>query len=376
MEAKGGAIMILGIFGFALAAAYVPWITGAAATPRWAVLVVGAVTGIFMGGRPARISEAHILGTLFIVWALISMSWAPAPEAFDAAWKLILLALLFSLGYALADLRPLFIGAALGIGISSWMVIMDRLGLIEYAQVSRPSGLFVNGLYLAEFSAMVIVGLLAHGLWRWSLLCWPSLLLVTLARGPLVAMLVAGLVVVWSRSRAMAAFAAAGFVAGALPVLTAWRPATVVERWVTWTDAMGDLTLRGHGLGSYFSRAPLISSQPDPSAMRNLHVNNDLLEVAYELGVPGLALALAFLATLLWARSQAVRHRALIPTLAGSNPAAPAKLVVIVFVVEGLVGFPFHLPWTAGLFAIVAGHVARDELSPAHGAREERAGGG
>lgn len=337
---------MIGLFGFALAAAYVPWIVGAATTPRWAVLVLGAIALFWWLPVPVpmrRLGSAQIIGVLFVAWSLESVTWSHAPEAFDQAWKLLLLTMLFVVGSRLADLRWLLVGCAAGVGLSSALVILDRLGLTSYPQWVGPSGLFVNGLYLAEFAAMVAVGCLAYRAWWMAAVCAPSIMLVQVPRGPLVALLVAGWVAL--RVRRVSLWISA------IPVLflvlwlaALYRPDTVNVRFDMWSGIMRELGLAGHGLGSYFGDAPLLASARDLAALRPLHANNDLLEIAYEAGLIGAVLALAFVGTLV---------------MRFDRTANPAYLVVVVFLVEGLFGFPFQMPATAGLFALTAGHLAR-----------------
>ncbi len=350
----------LGVFGFALATAYVPWITGAASSPRWAVLVIGAIAMCCLDlwawyGR-GRITWPHIFGGLFVAWALLTLLWSPAPEAWDSAWKLLLIAALFLVGTRIEDMRPFYIGAAVGVGISSVLVMLDLAGLISYQQWNRPSGLFVNGLYLAEFAVMVIAGLWGADLYRWTLLCLPSILVVSAARGPLIAFAVAAWIKVMVRTWRDAALGLVLLVAVAPAVVMA-RPGSVADRFTIWGDTVRHLSWFGRGLGSFFATSPMMDSRG--YGERLLHPNNDLLEIAYELGLPGVILAVAFVMSLLWVRSQAVKAPVFDTGIAGSSPAAPAKLVVIVFLVEGCFGFPFSLPWSVGLFALAAGHVAR-----------------
>lgn len=360
------AIIMPPLFGFALAVAYVPWITGAASTPRWAVLVILAVSSLFALSFERKISRRDWpwgFAALFGTWALLSAEWSIAPEAHDQVWKLLLLAALFWIGSRLSDLRMrgLLVGCALGVGISSALVILDRLGLVEYAQWelrAGPGGLFANGLYLAEFAAMVMVGCLAYRRWSLAALCVPSIALVHLPRGPLVALFVAAWVSLGVRRVSL------WISFGIVLVFAVWlvallRPDTVNIRFDQWRGIISHLTIMGHGLGAYFGDAPLLATVVDTAAGRPPHANNDLLEIAYDTGLIGLALALAFLASLLWARRQVVKASAFEADNAGSNPAAPAKLVVVVFLVEGLFSFPFHMPATAGLFALAAGYLVK-----------------
>lgn len=336
----------LGVFGFLLFTAYCPFITGAGTTPRWAVMALGACAVLFV--KDVRTSPTSWCGLGFILWAIASCAWSEAPlDSVDPAWKLVVLGCLFVVAVSIDDLRPLYAGAAAGIAVSSLLVIVDRLGLISYPQASAPSGLFVNGLYLAEPAVLVAVAALGHRMWWAMAVCAPSVLLVPLARGPLVALGVVGLCEWFRRCPrdSRVPFAITLFCIGVLALycLIALRPSTLLERFGMWQDAVAQVTTFGHGLGSYFATIPAHSVNYDIIGLgtRNDHANNDLLEIAYELGAPGLALALWFCAFL----------------LVGAD--CPERTVCGAFLLEGLVGFPLHLPATAALFAICAGACAR-----------------
>jgi hypothetical protein len=327
-------------FGLALAVAYCPWITGAAATPRWIVLVLGAMSIFLTNWKGAKLdTRPALFGSIFLAWAWGSLLWSDAFEGRDQAWKLALYAALFLAGGQLSSLRPFYIGAAVGLLANGVLVLADLVGLIEYQQVARPSGLFVNGLYLAEFAALVMAGLIGTGLWCLAVACLPCLLLVALARGPVMAWAVAVYADIFVRTRrdvVAGAILAAVLVSG----LILLRPETVIDRLNVWRDLLANFTLLGHGLGAYFGDAPLISVLVDASANRKMHANNDLLEIAYDLGAVGMIAAVGFLVSLM--RGQMTAER----------------LVILVFIVEGCFGFPFYLPWSAGVFCLAAGHVA------------------
>jgi hypothetical protein len=285
---------------------------------------------------------AHIAGGLFVLWGCASWLWSAAPhDTWGELLILLIYAGTFLLGTRIRDLQPFWVGAALGIGVNSVAVLLDWSGLITYEQYSRPSGLFVNGLNLAEAAVLVLVG-------GWSIM-WmrgpglaliaPSILLVPLARGPLLALGAVGLAWLWGRSKRWTLIVAC---VGAAALLLGWlyRPSTVEARISMWVDAASNLTFMGHGFGSYFHLAPLIGNWFDVGVNVERHPHNVFLEIAFELGLPGLLLAGAFCALIL------------IPMR--------GRAVLCAFMIEACLGFPFSLPATGGIFMLVAGHVSRD----------------
>lgn len=342
---------LLGLFGFALMAAYWPW-ANAATSPRWLVLVAALfllpLLPLDRNWQPPALTWLHLLGGAFILWAWASWLWSAAP--YDTMGRLTEITIytgIFILGSWLPNLRAFWIGAALGIGVSSVLVILDVAGLIEYAQKSRPSGLFVNGLYLAEAAALVLVAN-----WRnaWGkgpglALVAPSLLLVWLPRGPLLALSACGLAWLWKRSRRIAGVAMVLLLV-ASGVALMHRPDSASDRLAMWSDALHHLTLFGHGFGTYAHLAPLIGELYDPGIRVETHPHNLFVEIAFELGLPGALLATAFCIV------------ALVP--------GRCRPVICAFLIEASLGFAFSLPSTGAPFVLACGHACRDLRSWRH----------
>lgn len=335
------------MLGFTLMTAYWPW-SGAATTPRWCVLALACVAlPLFeFTGRwtdpPPRLTWGHIVGGAFVLWATASWWWSVAPyDTNGALLGLVIFVAVFMLGARVDNLGPFWVGAALGIGVNSALVVLDLLGVIAYEQYSRPSGLFVNGLYLAEVAVLVLVGLwpTAWGRGPGLILTLPSILLVSVARGPLLALGVCLVGWLWSRMRWMALICTATMLIGGA-VAFAYRPSTVTLRLEMWGDAIESSTAIGHGFGTYFQLAPLISSRFDQGRNVEMHPHNVFVEILFELGLPGLLLALAFYMLIC------------IP--------GRARPVLCAFLIEACFGFPLSLPSTGGVLALVAGNACRD----------------
>ena len=340
----------LGAFGFALMVVYCPYINGAGTTPRWLVIGVALIVlAVFVGS--SRITWAHIIGAAFLGWECMTYLWTASPlDAVGQLWKLPALAGLFILGSKIEDMRPFYIGCAAGLAVSSVLVILDLAELIHYAQAVRPGGLFVNELYLAEITVMIGSAFIVDATY-WSILplvvLAPSIFLLPMPRGPILALSFALVIELWQRSRPLAlSFLAGGAALVAVMILPHWRepfwrPIGVTQRLAMWSDVVNATTPLGRGIGSYFATAPLIASQYDAVSYRPDFLHNDLLEIFYETGIAGLGLALGFCFVILTAPG---RRR--------------EKVVIGAFLVEGCFGFPIHLPATAAVFAIAAGHIA------------------
>ena len=352
----------LSAFGFLLTAAYCPYIVGAADTPRWLVLAVFVsitMLVLFLRGDEIQVTWAHALGVIFLGWAAFSLWWTQTPlDSIDALWPLMLVGGCFALGSLIEDACPLLIGAAIGIGLSSGLMLIEfttgwRLGAAG-VEAGRPMmGLFGNPDHAAETAALVLMALFAHRgqlprFWLLVGLTMPCLLL-TLARGAILATAVAlGVMVLqssWATRRGplLARLAAIfGIIAVCIAVM-ALRPApeSITARLAIWADMGPGLTLFGRGIGSFAGTFPLFARHVDITAVRDMFAHNDLLQIAYELGLPGLIAALAFVFVVLSSPSQ-------------------FRLVFLALLVEASFGFPLHLPASAGFGLMLAGCACRD----------------
>lgn len=353
-----------GAFGFLLTAAYCPYIVGAADTPRWLVLAVFvpiALIMLFLRGDEIWVTWPHIIGFAFLLWAALSLLWTATPlDSIDALWPLALVGGCFALGSAIEDIEPLLIGAAFGIGISSALIVIEfatgwHLAL-GGAQVTRSlAGLFGNPDHAAEAAALVLVGLATFARkWspvRFSLLVGLILpcLALTLARGAVLAAAVGIGTMAWQSdwpdrySMFLARIAVITGAVGLGIVVLLLHPgvASIHARLAIWADMGPGLTVFGRGIGSFAGTFPLFARHVDITAVRDMFAHNDLLQIAYELGLPGIGLAGAFVLLIL-------------------RSIDPLRFVFLALVVEACFEFPAHLPATAGFGLMLAGCACRD----------------
>lgn len=328
-----------GAFSFALFVAFVPGLASPAISPRWAMLM-GCVplVAVLMPWR--GFTALHALGLAFLAWCAATLAWAPSlPLGIDALAKLILLGCLFHIGSALPSLRPVYIGAALGLGVNGLVAIAQMVApdlVVQGISRGAASGLFMNKNHLAAAAALVLVGLIGERLWRYVLLVLPAVIL-PVSRSAFVALAVAGTPWLWRQSRAGTVAALAAAAAGLWWI---WNPATAGERIDIWSATLPHLTWFGHGLGSFYTLFPSHAPSIDFLLDRPFHAHNDWLELAYDVGA-GAAICGAFLLVAL-----------------SAGPLAP-RAVFLAFIMEGCFDFPIHLPATVFIAGLAAGHVAR-----------------
>lgn len=304
------------IAAFAVTVAYMPWFADAANAPRWALLSLM----VPLAWRPLAWSRLHTPGMVFIVLAALSLLWTPVVvEGLQPLWQFILLGALFAIGVELESMEPIFVGAGWGLAVSSVLSLAQDV----------PTGLFLNKNFLAEAAVLVFIGLVSYRRYALAAALLPAMLL-PVSRGALLALVVAS-ALQW-RSRWLTAVLVTTFVA----VVAVWpNGASLGERYVIWTHTADHLTWLGHGLGSFYIDFP--GFQEDGFARRFEHAHNDLLELAYELGIGVLPLLALWLVAMLQVQ--------------------PVRVVLVAFTVEGCFAFPLYLPVTAALGILVTGHL-------------------
>lgn len=368
----------LAIFGFALTTTYIPTIAGGATTPRWAIMALALLALPFLGH--GRATWAHVTGAAFVAYALASLAWSPTLDSHDWLLKLLILAGIFILGSRIEDLRPFWTGAALGLILSGLVIAADALAFHLDLPIDRthgiftfrgyPAGLFANGLYYAEAAALVAVALAASRQWLLAaIVVAPFVLLNTVPRGPVMAILAAGLAWLLMRPWRPGLFGCAGILAALLTGATWLNTNTVGLRIAMWQDVLLAVTPWGYGYGSYRATIPFHSINYDASRWVEVAPHNEALGILYELGAPGLTLAAVFCGILLWPRAGAARDGNRIGG-AGASPSLPKgdqvslpplgpRLILIAFITEAVFGFGLHLPVTACAFVLTAGHLSR-----------------
>jgi hypothetical protein len=325
------------LFGLAVTAAYWPGISGAATSPRWIIAaVVLPIAAVHLPG-PHRLTLAHVLGGAFVAWACASFIWSDYPDdTFGALFLLLVLTAAFQVGAALepAQMHKLWFGAAAGLIVSDFVAFAQLAGWEGPLAANVPAGLFINRNFYGEASALVFVALWDSPAFATAL---PGLLL-THARGGILGLgaLIGPLWRLWRPSGVALAVMIAGGIA--------WisfggsKMNSAADRFQIWGESLKLVNWHGHGFGVFRSIEPSIPT----ISYRWGHAYNEFIELAVEVGISGVALFTAFVGCLL------------------RGPLTRERLVFIALLVEACFDSPLHLPTTAILGALAAGHLARD----------------
>lgn len=316
--------------GFVLAVLMVPGFPGTATSPRWALLSVALP---LMFALPRRLQVAHSLMVIFIGWGAVTLLWTANPyEGVDHLWKFFVLGLAFIIASDRADLRGLFIGLSVGMGLNSALVIAQyHFGAAWVPQLAPdiPSGFFLNRNFVGETAALVLAGAAGYRIWWGAALCVPAVV-YSGARGAWLGLAIAGLVYLWSAGhrRWVLVLAAGGAAVCGYFLVIGTFDVVVLRRAMIWLDIANVSTPLGYGLGSFYTAFQLFMDRSLAMGVMIEHAHNDYAQMLFELGAFGLILF-----SLLVALSLASK--------------ANERYVVIVFSVEACFGFPTYLPVSA-----------------------------
>lgn len=333
------------IFGFALAICFDPFTWTGATSPRWALLAVALPLCCAFQSRN-HFTLAHLIGTVFIAWAALTLTWTENWwDGTSELIQLVFIALAFLYGSRLLSVDRIFVGLAIGITISSLILLIPPLHNLPSIVLVYPHGLFGNRNMLAEAAVLTALGCIAYKRYWFIPGLIPSIIWQPVSRGAILA-LVAGLSVwLWPRSRAATILLGGALLIAACTALGMdYRISSVTERLEVWQTVLSGVTLSGHGIGSLYTLMPYMSSGWDTTLVRVDHAHNEALEILFELGLPGLVLYLGLIA---YAIGCARAETGLLAVLCG-------------FLVISCVAFPWHIPTNAFIGALVLGHAVRN----------------
>ena len=279
------------IFAFALAVAFWPGVIEPATAPRW-ILASIAIPMMLMIRPPKKWSVGHSLFALWFGYSLISSAWSPS--SIDAFWDMWILGLMFGaflLGFECRTPERVWKAFALGVSVSSVVCIAQLFGWTGVDVVTGRAGLFMNHDLLAETAIFAMA--FGAGMSGWLIAAMIPAVVLPGCRAALVALVTMGLL----RTGKVAWLALlAGMVWLAFNGDYVLSSFGIAQRLGMWRDCMANLTLFGHGVGSFNSVYPLINHTFDIMAVRPEHPHNEFVSLFFELGVG----AMFPLALLVW----------------------------------------------------------------------------
>jgi len=320
--------------GIIVSSIQVPGWIGAVIPTAWLALFV--IVPCLLFKYNIEVTLAHILGSLFLLYAGLSLLWAPNFNiAFFEYCKLLVLGGVFCIGSCVQDLRNVFKGLAIGLGISVIVALaqyfFDWNGVFKiYPYI--PVGLFINPDLLCEFSAVMLLVLIAARLWFWLPVTLPGLLLVH-SRAAILGLTIGLGMWAWRKSKALVVILAIICIAVFYFKANAFNSA--YDRLIIWIDTARNLTIFGHGVGSFDLLYPAFATM-DTSIARPMAAHNDWLQLIFDLGI-----GVAFL----------------VPIFIKKN------IVLLSIAAIAFFDFPLHVPVLAFIWVLVAGHAVRNFAS-------------
>lgn len=284
----------------------------------------------FMLWREGELNLLHWCGLAFLSYAFVSIAWTPFwQDGVWAFWQWALLGMAFWLGSTLPSTQSIFLGAALGIWVSSAFAILQFSGLDPFLVRADgdASGWFFNPMISGEYATIVILGLVVHREWVWILGVLPSLFL-SHSRGAWLALAI-GLIAFYSRSWLLIGLTCLVSFFG----VRYFYPSQDILRLHIWDVASHSLYPFGWGAGSFIN---VLFPNTHPE-----YVHNDYLQLAWEFGFGAIPVYFIFLICALQRRSL-------------EWPILASGLLMACF------SFPLYAPVSAFVLALCAGRISRD----------------
>lgn len=331
---------VLPAFAFLVSTAYWPFWHDGAVSPKWVALAL--LAPVLFWVRP-RMTTGHWALLTLLTYSAASSLWSVAPlDGLNSVIRLGLLGAAFVIAAEVDDMRRTYAALAAGISLSGVIALVEVLGLMTIPEANHPAALFGNRNYLGEMAAVALVAAVGYRLW-WAI---PGLLLalaLAMSKAAFLGVGIASMVAIWRHSRvqavcALAAFGIAGFVASQI-IGGFDSTRSLGVRLDIWSTALSNLTVFGHGSGSFQSMYVLIYEYTSIPLGRPENAHNEFINLAFEVGVPGI-MAAAIFAVAAW-RGGLQTERCILAALGA----------IAVF------GFPLHLPTSGFMAAAVAGHL-------------------
>lgn len=325
MQKKLPGFILFGL-GLAAALAFVPGTFDAGIWPRWVALAVLAPLALML--IDDEVAPPGLL-LVAVAAAALSILWSPdLPGGLDDLAHYLILAACFWLGFEASDLRPLWVGAGLGVALNALLAVAQVFGFDGVAQVAVPGGLFVNPNLLGEASAVVAAASLALGLWTYALLA-VIVVLLSGSKAAIGGLLLAFALWVSPRFPAIARLVVSLVAVAIALMILGGHPSFIVRLDDIWMPLLSDLRVFGHGVGGYAFAFP-----------GHEWAHNEPLQAVYELGLLAVPLGMIALYGLVWSLH---------------DPRRAESLVFVVIAFTALAGFPLHVPFTALAGAVATG---------------------
>ena len=315
--------------GVIVSLCYIPGVTGAYIPTQWPALAVLLPYGLLRSGP---FTVFHLLGVLFIAYAVAWLPWSPNFNGgVFGLWVMIIAALTVWFGTTLASVRGLYAGLAAGAAVSSAVAVFQFYGveLVPTASIAPP-GLYVNSVQQGTTLALIMIALITERMWLWIPPLLPGFLLAH-SRGGFIVLLVGLLGCVKRRLWVAGVLGVAGAFYLLLPLSS-----SDAQRMYIWRTAWDGLRWFGWGSGVFYN----VILSFNGTVFFPEYAHNDFLQLAFEYGI-GAAFPIAVIGYAAWR------------TDVNEWP------VVLAFCAAACFSMPLFMPVTAFLALVAVGRVLR-----------------
>lgn len=322
------------LLGFGITVVYIPGVIGASISTGWLFLMIVCPILMFY------CDKVNLgWGFLFILFAGLSLTWTKSLNiGLFYFVQIVTLSLVFCIGQNINDLKPIFKGLALGLGISSIVAFFQKFGFYEiYSLGNDPAGFFINPNIFSEVSAVILVGLIVLNLWWWIPVTLTGLLMVH-SRAAYVGLAVSLFVWGWRIDKRLASLLTGIILAVGIGLY--WDKfdiTSIQERFSIWIDTIQGLKLFGNGVGSYETMFPFYATHINTEVARPKFAHNDLLQMVSEFGIGAVFIIMVLL------------------NVFKSN----RKEIIVLYSIAtiSMFTYPLHVPVNAFIAFLVAGYV-------------------
>lgn len=331
----------LSLLGLGVIAIYIPGVTGASIPSGWLWLMF--ILPALLIYYKAEIKLEHKLGFIFLLIAALSLLWTTRFNiGFFYYLQIVALGIAFYIGSCLKDLKPVFKGLAVGLGINAVIGIAQYFGWYGYIYTNpnEVAATFVNGNIFCEISVVILIALVVFDLYWWIPVTIPGIILYS-SRAGLLALFVCGLIYFYGKSKRITLLFISLFSIFIIVYyfygIHNFKLSSVNERFEVWRDTLRGLTLFGNGIGSYETLYPSHAIEINTIVQRPKYAHNDILNLVYELGIFSLILVPFFWNILILKCKE--------------------NLVLYAIIIISMATYPFHTPYSSFIWFIVAGYI-------------------
>jgi hypothetical protein len=267
---------------------YVPGVTGAYIATQWPVLAILLPFGLL---RKGPFTVFHLLGILFVAYAVAWMPWNPnIYGGVYGLWLVIIAALAVWFGTTMTSVRELYAGLAVGGAVSSAVAVFQHFGVdVVPITSAAPAGLCVNSVQQGVVLALIAVALASEDMWLWTLPLLPGILLAQ-SRSGFIVLLVGLLACLMRRLWIVTILAVIG-----PAYLLSPLGSSDAQRLFVWGVAWDNMTWLGWGSGVFYD---VLMSQNGVTFFPE-YAHNDFLQLGFEYGI-GAAFPITVLAYAAW----------------------------------------------------------------------------